>query len=158
MSQGWISWHEGASKVFKGDITYVWILGPSMTIHGRLTPAQALPARLKALAKAGQGNTCCNLYRFSIKTDRHAWKKWLNQTKYGLHGQPAINSWFPHVVPKKKSSWLYISDRWGDGSSSIACRLGPAGAGGDCHWQDRCDPTWSVLENGCLGVNGNPLV
>ena len=96
----WISWHEGASKVFKGDITYVWILGPSMTIHGRLTPAQALPARLKALAKAGQGNTSpTKRSRFSIKADRHALKKWLNQTKYGLHGQPAMNSCFPHGFP-----------------------------------------------------------
>ena len=34
----------------------------------------------------------------SRQIDMH-YKKWLNQTKYGLHGQPAINLCFPHGFP-----------------------------------------------------------
>ena len=98
---------KGPSKLFKGDITYVWILGPSITFHGRLTPAQAFPARLKALAKAG-GNTC-NLYlgRFPKQTlqvfhqDRSRCMKLIEPKNMyslcSLHGQPAIYSCVPHV-------------------------------------------------------------
>ena len=135
-----------------GFLDHPW---PYMEGWHQLRPYQQDSKPSRRRGRETRAATCTGFP--SRQIDMHE-KKWLNQTKYGLHGQPAINSWFPHVVPPKKSSWLHISDRWGDGSSSIACRLGPAGAGGDCHWQDRCDPTWSVLENGCLGVNGNPLV